>query len=117
MAIVVIAAGAALAFRRPKAELIAPDTTHTVDRGDMRITVVESGTLQAANSFDVYSELEGQNTIVEIAAEGAYVKEGDLLVELDTFPAHRQGQPAGDRLREGQGCARASRASISWGSA
>src|SRR5262249_29459204 len=60
------------------------DVTYTVERSDLRITVVEAGTLQSANSFDVYSELEGQNTIVNIAAEGTWVKQGDLLVELDT---------------------------------
>src|SRR5262245_9292312 len=79
-----LATGAALAFREGKVADTGSEATYTVDRADMRVTVVEAGTLQAANSFDVYSELEGQNTIVKIAAEGAYVKEGDLLLELDT---------------------------------
>ncbi|MEW6746297.1 MAG: HlyD family efflux transporter periplasmic adaptor subunit [Planctomycetota bacterium] len=56
---------------------------YPVSKVDLVISVTEGATLQAAEPFEVKSEVEGQTTIVAIAEEGGYVQEGDLLVELD----------------------------------
>ena len=65
----------------------APDETEalfTVKKGDLLISVLESGKIQASKSVDIISEVEGQSTIISIVPEGSYVKEGDVLVELDS---------------------------------
>jgi HlyD family secretion protein len=55
----------------------------TVQRGPLRISVIERGNLKAADSVVLKSEIEGQSTILKLVAEGIHVNEGDLLVELD----------------------------------
>ena len=54
-----------------------------VKRGPLRIGVSESGNLEAANSVEIASELEGSSTILYLIEEGTRVSPGDLLVELD----------------------------------
>ena len=56
----------------------------SVQRGPLRITVVQRGNLSAKNSVKVVNELEGQVQILKLVAEGTAVKKGDLLVVLDT---------------------------------
>lgn len=62
--------------------------THTVMRQDLRISVTESGNINALESHDIKSEVEGRTTIINIIDEGTYlteedVKNGTILVELD----------------------------------
>jgi len=60
------------------------ELTYKVVRGPLTISFTERGTVKAANSEEIYCELEGMSTIVSIVSEGTYVKKGDLLVELDS---------------------------------
>jgi len=55
-----------------------------VKRGPLRISVTESGTIQAREQIIIKSEVEGRTTILSLVEEGKIVKEGDLLVELDS---------------------------------
>jgi HlyD family secretion protein len=55
----------------------------TVQRGPMRISVIERGNLKAADSVVLKSEIEGQTTILYLVPEGTQVQPGDLLCELD----------------------------------
>jgi HlyD family secretion protein len=55
-----------------------------VQRGPLRITVVQRGNLSAKNSVKVTNELEGNVQILSLVEEGKEVKKGDLLVVLDT---------------------------------
>jgi HlyD family secretion protein len=55
-----------------------------VKRGPLRISVTESGTIQAREQIILKSEVEGRTTILSLVEEGTRVKEGDLLVELDS---------------------------------
>lgn len=55
-----------------------------VERGDVRISVIERGNLKAAESVTLKSELEGQSTVLWLIEEGKLVQPGDLLCELDT---------------------------------
>jgi HlyD family secretion protein len=55
-----------------------------VQKGPLRISVIERGNLEAADAVSIKSEIEGNSTILWIIPEGTVVKEGDLLVELDT---------------------------------
>lgn len=55
-----------------------------VRRGPLRISVVERGNLDAADSASLKSEIEGQVTILYLIDEGVNVAEGDLVCELDS---------------------------------
>ncbi len=54
-----------------------------VRRGDLRISEVVRGNLEATDSISIKSELEGRSTIIFLAEEGVMVEAGDLIVELD----------------------------------
>ena len=55
-----------------------------VRRGDLRISEVVRGNLEATDSVSIKSELEGRSTIIFLAEEGSTVEKGQLLVELDS---------------------------------
>ena len=69
-----------------------PDQAHetfTVTRGELLITVVESGNLEAATSIDIASEVPHTVKILEIVEEGTNITEEDVekemvLVKLDS---------------------------------
>jgi len=62
--------------------------TFTVRRGDLHITVTESGDIKAIDSIDIKSEVEGRTTIISIVDEGTIIAPEDVnnkvLVELDS---------------------------------
>jgi len=60
-----------------------------VKRGDLIISVTESGSIKAVKAVDLKSEVEGEASIVTIVPEGTYitakdVNDGKVLVELDS---------------------------------
>ncbi|MDD2388149.1 MAG: efflux RND transporter periplasmic adaptor subunit [Desulfobacterales bacterium] len=64
-------------------------STYTVKRGNLVISVLESGNLKARYSLDIRSEVEGTTTIISIVAEGTLITEADVnlkkvLIELDS---------------------------------
>ena len=61
----------------------------TAKRGSLRVSVEETGKIQAIKSVTVRLEVEGQTTIISIVPEGTQVKEGDVLAELDSA-SHRE---------------------------
>lgn len=58
--------------------------TVPVKRGDLLITVVEDGNLESAKNLDLKCQVPGSQTILEIVTDGSHVKQGDLLVRLDS---------------------------------
>lgn len=69
--------------------------TYAVRRGDLPITVSESGNIQARESVDIKSQVEGRTTILTVVDEGEYltkedVEKGRLLVELDSSSLREQ---------------------------
>jgi HlyD family secretion protein len=58
-------------------------TTFRVARGPLRITVSDTGTLRAKNSVNVKARIPGTARVVWLVQEGAEVKAGDKLAELD----------------------------------
>ncbi|MCC7012014.1 MAG: efflux RND transporter periplasmic adaptor subunit [Planctomycetes bacterium] len=54
-----------------------------VQRGPLRISVVERGNLKAADAVSLKSEIEGNASILFLVPEGTTVNEGDLVCELD----------------------------------
>lgn len=57
--------------------------TALVQRGPLRITVVESGSIRPHRQMVLRNEMDDDAAIVFIVPEGDLVKAGDLLVELD----------------------------------
>nr|VFK67474.1 MAG: HlyD family secretion protein [Candidatus Kentron sp. UNK]VFK72894.1 MAG: HlyD family secretion protein [Candidatus Kentron sp. UNK] len=55
----------------------------TTARGDLRITVLESGSLESERSIEIKSEVKGDTQILSLKAEGVFVRAGDVLCELD----------------------------------
>jgi len=91
-ATVIIALGV-FGFLRPK--VIGSDNSNTgtglftVKRGNLTISVTESGDIKAVDSVDIKSKVEGRATIVSIIPEGTNitpkdVNDGKVLVEMDS---------------------------------
>lgn len=77
----------------------APDVaTHRVKRLDLRVTVDEKGTLKASNEILIRAEIPGQAKIMAIIDEGAVVKQGDVLCELDPTDVDKELAQLQDRL-------------------
>ena len=95
---VVIAVGV-FGFLRPKVDGSDNSSTgtglFTVERGDLIISVTESGDIKAVDSVDIKSQVEGRNAIVNIVPEGTIitpedVNDGKVLVELDSSKLEEQ---------------------------
>jgi HlyD family secretion protein len=71
---------ASLAGSKPESDEIVGST---VRRGPLRISVTASGSLRAAETVRLTSAIEGRTTVLFLAPEGAQVREGDLVCELD----------------------------------
>ncbi len=86
MAMILVIAGLVLwAFSSLKGDVgnEAGTPTFTVKSGPLRISVTETGTIQAREKIIVKSEVEGKTSIIYLVPEGTRVKKGDLLIELD----------------------------------
>jgi HlyD family secretion protein len=59
------------------------EATFVVAKGDLRVSVVETGSIRSEKPVKIASQLEGQNTILKLIAEGTMVEEGDVIAELD----------------------------------
>jgi HlyD family secretion protein len=57
--------------------------TYRVQKGSLRISVTESGSIEAREKIVLKNEVEGTTSIIFLIDEGTRVKKGDLLVELD----------------------------------
>ncbi len=82
--VLAVAAAVATAAARRRREARTRPATFTVERGPLTINLIVSGTIQSREQIIIRSGVEGRNTIVWMVEEGRAVKEGDLLVELDS---------------------------------
>lgn len=57
--------------------------TFEVQQGPLKLSVTETGTIQAREQIVVKNEVEGKTSIISLIKEGSSVKKGDLLIELD----------------------------------
>jgi len=80
-AIAGLAWGAGRLFRKGPTESGEP--VFVVERGPLRISLTESGSIQSRERVIIRSEVEGRRTILSLVDEGKHVKKGDLLVEID----------------------------------
>ena len=58
--------------------------THSVRRGDLRVTVTENGMLESSNNEEIKCMVKGGSTVLWVIETGTFVKPGDELVRLDT---------------------------------
>src|ERR1035441_1172751 len=78
-----------IVFARPRQQAQTV-SCFDVKRGDMLVSVVEGGTVEAVSEVSVRSEVEGTARIIFIVPEGSNAKKGDLLVELDSSSSEDQ---------------------------
>ena len=82
-----------------------PDTVVSarVTRGALAARLSTTGTLRPVESFTYHSPVPGRDVeILELAAEGARVKAGDVLVRLDATDVERDLVRARDEQRQAQ---------------
>src|SRR5262245_23962206 len=65
------------------------EITYAVKRGDLQISVLEGGSIEALESQEIRSEIKGSTKILKIVEEGYQVteediKNGKVLVELES---------------------------------
>lgn len=85
VAIVVVLALWSAFSRGPSGDEVADEAPRTeVRRGDLVVSILQSGELEAKVSRDIVNEASGNAKIVEIVEDGAYVTNGQLLVELES---------------------------------
>ncbi len=82
--VVLVGVGVVLASRRGRGDLARSGDTAPASRQDFEIVTTASGELEAKNRVELRSGLERQSLITFIVPEGARVKQGDLLVQLQT---------------------------------
>ena len=58
--------------------------THTISRGDLRVSVIEQGTLESSNNTEITCKIRGYSTVTWVIDGGLTVQPGDELVRLDT---------------------------------
>ncbi|MFP6650052.1 MAG: hypothetical protein VB817_11350, partial [Pirellulaceae bacterium] len=58
--------------------------THTIQRGDLLVSVTEQGTLESFENTEIKCKVRGSNTVTWVIESGTVVKPGDELVRLDT---------------------------------
>ncbi len=67
-------------FFTPNADIV----TAPVRLGELKITVVEKGTLESSRNQDAFCNVEGGTSIIMIKPEGTRVKKGEVVCELDS---------------------------------
>jgi HlyD family secretion protein len=67
-------------FLSPNSDVV----TQTVRLGELKISVVEKGTLESQKNQDAFCNVEGGTSIIMIKAEGTRVTKGELVCELDS---------------------------------
>ena len=75
---------------------VAAGEFYAVHPMDLDITITKDGELQAVRNVEIVNKVEGQSVILDIAKEGTYVHQGDVVVKLD--PSVIEQQLEDDRL-------------------
>ncbi|HCA49494.1 MAG TPA: hypothetical protein DEP12_03730, partial [Planctomycetaceae bacterium] len=59
--------------------------THTVARVPLTVSLKEQGTLESSENLEIICKVRGENIITSVVENGAYVKEGDVILTLDSL--------------------------------
>lgn len=60
-----------------------PMLTHTIQRGDLVVSVVEQGTLESSSNREIKCKVKGGSTVLWVVEAGTEVEPGDELIRLD----------------------------------
>lgn len=72
------------------AQPTSPRDLHTVQRGDLRITIVENGTMVAKDSQKVAAKVRNESKLLFLVEEGKEVAEGEIVCKLDAAQLQQQ---------------------------
>jgi HlyD family secretion protein len=76
------------------------------ERGDLDVTLVEPGTLAAARSVTIASEIRSNRAkIVSLAVDGTWVKPGDVVVSFDPTPFEEERDKVAAELHDAEATA------------
>ena len=64
---------------------VGPNLTHTIQRGELLVTVIEQGMLESSDNVEIICKVRGENTVNWVIESGTEVKAGDELIRLDTL--------------------------------
>jgi RND family efflux transporter MFP subunit len=102
-AVVLLAAVGSAAAAASLLRSEAPGPVVAVQRGTLRVRLVETGTLRPSASITYRSPLAGRETEVTfLAPEGLLVGEGDLIAALDASELQRELERATQDLRQAE---------------
>lgn len=76
--------------RDAQATFIGPVQTEKVRKGLLRVTVNDDGNVESAANVDLKCQVQGGSQILWIIPQGTEVKEGDLLVRLNSSTIEEQ---------------------------
>ena len=62
-----------------------PQRAHTVERGDLLVTVTEEGVIESADNTEIKCKVRGHSIVTWVIESGTRVETGDELVRLDTL--------------------------------
>lgn len=65
-------------------------TTHAVKKQYLRVSVTEDANLESSSNVEVKCKVTGGTTILTIVEDGEYVKQGDVIVTLDSSGIEEQ---------------------------
>ncbi|MHC4876950.1 MAG: efflux RND transporter periplasmic adaptor subunit [Planctomycetota bacterium] len=82
--VAILASAAAILPGAFSKEETGPKLTHTIGRGDLRVTVTEQGTLESSNNTEIKCKVRGFSMVTWVVPTGTVVQAGDELVRLDT---------------------------------
>ncbi|RKX41839.1 MAG: hypothetical protein DRP64_10785, partial [Verrucomicrobia bacterium] len=84
--IAVVVSGALALKPGNEANRVDPDNAHfcQVQRGDLVVSILQTGELQAKTSRDIMNDAYRDAKIIEIAEDGSHVTNGQLIVELES---------------------------------
>lgn len=87
----------------------------TARKGGFSIEVNSVGTLDAARSYTVSSEIKGnKGKIIHVAEDGEWVEQGDTLVRFDPSPFEEEALSLSGKVRVNKAVLDAARQSLEW---
>src|SRR5262245_47500485 len=73
------------------------------ERGNLDVTIVEPGTLAAARSVTIASEIRSNRAkIVSLTTDGTWVKPGDVVVSFDPTPFEEERDKVAAELADAE---------------
>ena len=101
-----VAIAIALASRGRDTPAPSSVPTALAERGNLAVTLVEPGTLAAARSLTLASEIRSNRAkIVSLLGDGTWVKPGDAVVSFDPTPFEEERDKALGELRDAEAAA------------